>query len=76
VVEDKDLPQVVRMTIDSQGIKRIERLAEIPNFAFQRQNSERYLTLVQEDLVNSMMQFQVTYRLANISADAFFHLQY
>lgn len=60
--EEEDLPPVVRITIDCQGVKRIERLAQKPDLISQQSDTELYIVENQEILADVEVQFQVLHQ--------------
>ncbi|KAL7944595.1 hypothetical protein V8C42DRAFT_325295 [Trichoderma barbatum] len=56
--EEGDHLPVIRITIDCQGVKRIERLAQKPELLSQRSDTELYIVESQEALVDLKVQFQ------------------
>ncbi|UKZ46823.1 hypothetical protein TrVGV298_001033 [Trichoderma virens] len=56
--EIEDLPPIIRITIDCQGVKRIERFAQRPEWDFRQSDTELYIMESQEALANVQVQFQ------------------
>ncbi|KAL7932360.1 hypothetical protein V8C35DRAFT_308166 [Trichoderma chlorosporum] len=56
--EEQDLAPFIRITIDSQGLKRIERLAQRPELISQASDTELYIVENQADLESIKVQFQ------------------
>ncbi|KAH6604932.1 hypothetical protein Trco_006639 [Trichoderma cornu-damae] len=58
LVEERDAPPFIRITIDRRGVRRIERLVQRPEFLHRRSDTELYIVETREAMAGVDVLFQ------------------